>query len=157
MKRIAITDRDTTFAYYEGNTPVDAISRFEETSPDFYHWLMEIGSECAELLGEVGSPEHNQEWTNFLTTLNFFLLGLWSANGGRLPKIPSQDFSSRLEKMGRVNYLLKELAHHFQHQDSFHFLVELYDQLNCLHLFTRCHLIVVMCIVMEAFGNEMVG
>ncbi len=155
MKRVTVTDRDTSFAFFEGEMPADAISLLEMTSLSFHQWLMEIGSECAELLGDVGSPEHDQEWTNFLTTLNFFLLGVWSANEGSLPIVPIQDFNRRLDTMGQSDYLINELCRHFHHHRSFHFLTELHDRLDGLHLFTRSHLIVVMCIVMEALGNEL--
>lgn len=151
-----VCDQDASFAILSMSCQMDAIDRLQDRSPEFYFWLMETGNDCAQLMGPIDSWEYRRELQNYLGAMNYFLLGIWSANSGQLPLIPVSDYNIRLESMGRSDYLMHELYRWFSHRESFHFEMELDRRLGTMHLFTKCHAMLAMCIVMEALGEEAV-
>ncbi len=149
-RKIIVSDRDAAFALSTNRNQNDALYLMATSSPNFFNYVAETISDCASAWCEDGSEAFSEAFYASHEALNYFLLALWSANKGSLPQIKPRDYREDEAKMGGLKYRYHELTSSFDSTGSYHFLIELTDKLDEVNEFTRCHLMLIMCIVLES-------
>lgn len=148
--RLVVSDRDTGFAMMVEGDPVDILEHLYQSSPEFFLWMTEKYTVAVDETCRASGRVFGEELTMVTETLNFFFKAIWSANGGKTIRVRTADFLPYVRQERSFADIDLQMGRYFDVHESFHFLVELNDQLRRLDHYVHNQLLMIIVAALES-------